>query len=148
MRMTIASAVAEQLIALAARSSDEICGLVFASGMHIDAIEPAANVAATPGDSFEIDPAVLFTAARHARAGGRAALGCYHSHPTGAPVPSARDVAGIGGEGEVWLIVAADRLSAWRAVVDDGARRFDVIDLALASPDALAQSDRENGEPL
>jgi len=43
---------------------------------------------------------------REARAVQREIVGCYHSHPRGLPVPSARDRESGGSEGFVWLIAA------------------------------------------
>jgi len=84
--------------------------------MRVDAILPAANVAADPAHRFEIDPAVLLAAHRAARAGGPEIVGHYHSHPQGGPAPSATDAAMAQGEDEIWLIVGDDgALGAWRA---------------------------------
>ncbi len=45
-------------------------------------------------------------------------MGCYHSHPNGAPAPSPRDVEGAGEAGFVWIIAGVDALGAY---VWDGA---------------------------
>src|SRR4051794_37907155 len=81
----------------------EICGLLYGSLLYgslgrIAEAEACANVAADPARSFEIDPAALFAAHRRARSGGApgadmAVIGHYHSHPSGAAVPSERDAA-------------------------------------------------------
>jgi len=131
MRMTIASDVARQLVELAARSDDEICGLVRGAMGHIDGLAPATNVSSHPNDSFEIDPRALFGAARARRDGVDRTIGHYHSHPEGCAEPSARDVAGISADGEVWLIVAGGQLTAWVGRINGGERRFDVIDLVV-----------------
>jgi proteasome lid subunit RPN8/RPN11 len=50
---------------------------------------------------------------KKARASGAAIIGCYHSHPEGAPRPSARDLAGAKEEDFLWLIVAGEALEAF-----------------------------------
>ncbi|RZM10829.1 MAG: hypothetical protein EOP68_05345, partial [Sphingomonas sp.] len=66
--------------------------------------------------SFEIDPVALFAAHRRARAGGQAVVGHYHSHPSGVPVPSARDAAQAMGDGALWLIIGGGEARLWRSV--------------------------------
>lgn len=106
MRIEIATGLIDDVIALAAADPGrEVCGLLFGTAGRIDSHRPAANVAGDPATTFEIDPAALFAAHRAARAGGAAMTGCYHSHPSGQAVPSARDVAGAT-PGQYWLIVA------------------------------------------
>jgi proteasome lid subunit RPN8/RPN11 len=82
----------------------------------IDSIIPAANIAESPADSFEIDPAALFAAHRSERAGGPRVIGHYHSHPVGPARPSARDAEAAGEAERLWLIVGEGGLTAWRAV--------------------------------
>lgn len=82
----------------------------------VTAILPTRNVAADPSRLFEIDPAVLLAAHRAARNGGPQVIGHYHSHPNGRAEPSPRDAADAAPDGAVWIVVAAGRLSAWRAV--------------------------------
>jgi proteasome lid subunit RPN8/RPN11 len=88
----------------------ECCGLLEGArsgeDWRVSAIHPARNLAAG-ADRFEIDPADHFAAARAARAAGRAIIGCYHSHPGGRAVPSARDLSGAGQQDFLWLIAAA-----------------------------------------
>lgn len=106
MPIEIATGLVEGVIARAAADpAREVCGLLFGGAGRIEAALATANVAADPATTFEIDPAALFAAHRAARAGGPAVIGCYHSHPSGRPVPSARDVAGAE-PGQYWLIVA------------------------------------------
>ncbi|MEO7688160.1 MAG: M67 family metallopeptidase [Sphingomonas sp.] len=109
----------------------EICGLLYGSRGRIAEAEACANVATDPARAFEIDPAALFAAHRRARAGGAAVIGHYHSHPSGAAVPSARDAAQAMGDGALWLILTAREGRLWRSgrlgafdevalIVDDG----------------------------
>jgi proteasome lid subunit RPN8/RPN11 len=91
----------------------ECCGLIEGRWRDADlaeavALHPAPNLAADP-DRFEIDPEAHFAALKRARAAGHALIGCYHSHPGGAAVPSARDLAGAGEEDFLWLIAALHR---------------------------------------
>jgi len=117
MKVGIASGVAELLLAEAsAAHPHECCGLLLgADAGCIDAGLPAANVAARPETGFEIDPALLLRAHREARGAGRRILGHYHSHPNGSPEPSPRDAARALDDGQLWLIIAAGTITAWRA---------------------------------
>ena len=99
----------------------ERCGLLTGDGQTITGFVPAANVHADPGRHFELDPALLLSATRAARAGGPAIIGHYHSHPAGgAAEPSAQDAAqadlpNCAGDGRLWLIVTPDDATLWRA---------------------------------
>ncbi len=122
----------------------EVCGLLLGprpanaaavAAVHIAAVLPTANVAAAPARNFEIDPAALLRAHREARGRGETVIGHYHSHPDGDGQPSRRDAARASENGQLWLIIAAGSITAWRAVADDPAalhRRF----LAVALADA------------
>ena len=128
----ISSTLLGRLLADAKNAPDrEVCGLLFGTQGRITEAEATANVAADPARSFEIDPAALFAAHRRARSGGPAIVGHYHSHPSGAAVPSARDAAQAMGDGALWLILTAGEGRLWRSdrlgafdevalVVDDG----------------------------
>jgi len=99
----------------------EGCGLLLgerrgASATVLEA-RPARNVRAS-ATQYEIEPEAVLAADQAARAAGRMLIGGWHSHPGGAPVPSAQDRA------EAWpdwcyVVVgladpAAPRLRAWR----------------------------------
>ena len=116
MTVRISSALLAQLLEESAASPHEVCGLLFGTGQEIRLAEPCRNVAARPEIAFEIDPAVLIAAHKAARAGGPAIVGCYHSHPGGSAAPSPRDAAAATPDGAIWLIIASDRVGAWRAV--------------------------------
>jgi desampylase len=132
MHFTMTRGIAPALLAAWGENPDEeVCGLLLGEGGdrgagHITAILPAANVHPDPARFFEIDPAVLIGAARAARAGGPRVLGCYHSHPTGVPAPSATDAAMAAHDGKLWAIVANGVIGWWR----DGESGFE----ALSSP--------------
>jgi len=97
-------------------------------GGRIAEAEACANVAADPARRFEIDPGALFAAHRRARAGGQAVIGHYHSHPSGAAVPSARDAAQAMGDGALWLILTAREGRLWRS---DRIGAFDEVELEV-----------------
>lgn len=134
MRAEISSAALHQIVAAAAASPQaEICGLLFGEPDRIDRAEPCANVAATPADSFEIDPAALLAAYRAMRKGGPRLAGCYHSHPVGRAAPSPRDAEAAAPDGWLWLIAAGGEVTAWRAVLDGSLYgRFDSVALEVA----------------
>ena len=105
----------DELIAEAAFAHPhECCGILLGEGEAIRAVMPAANVHPTPGTHFEIDPQALVAAHREAREGGARVLGYYHSHPNGLARPSSTDEAMATGQGLVWAIIAAGRVTFWR----------------------------------
>lgn len=131
MIVTIASGVVEVMQRHAlAEHPREACGLLYGSSGAIAAAEPARNVAASPGRSFEIEPATLLRGYREARGHGQAVLGWYHSHPNGVAEPSPTDAARAVEDGKLWLVVTADAVTAWTAVAD-GALHGRFIPVAL-----------------
>jgi proteasome lid subunit RPN8/RPN11 len=120
----ISRSLLDQILALAARESTEICGLLLGQGICIEQIVPADNVAADTTRQFEIDPAILVAAHRDARAGGLPVLGHYHSHPSGIADPSAADAAQASPDGSLWLIVGAGEARLWRSGSDGLHGRF------------------------
>lgn len=136
MGIAISSVLVKQITDHAASSRDEVCGLVFGDSAgdraseRIVAIAPCANVAPDPARRFEIDPVALIAAHRAARGGGARVIGHYHSHPTGSPVPSPRDAADAVEDGQLWLIVGAGRIRAWRSRAGGAiAGRFEAVTL-------------------
>jgi len=116
MELTISRALLDEIRAHAAEDAGrEVCGLLLGAGNAVSAVRRCANVAAEPERRFEIDPAALIAAHRAARGGGAAPIGHYHSHPSGAAIPSACDAA-MADPGSFWLIVAGDAIGCWRAV--------------------------------
>lgn len=111
----ISRSLLEQIVALAADDRHEVCGLLLGAPDRIEAIIPAANVAANPARHFELDPAALIAAHRAARSGGPAIIGHYHSHPSGVAAPSATDAACATPDGSLWLIIAGGEATLWRA---------------------------------
>jgi proteasome lid subunit RPN8/RPN11 len=115
--VSLAPGVAAAIHAAArAAAPRECCGLLEGErrggDWRVTALYPARNLAAQV-DAFDIDPAGHFAAVRAARARGLAIIGCYHSHPGGRPVPSARDLAGAGQDDFLWLIAADGGLGAF-----------------------------------
>lgn len=126
--VTIPIALLQEIIARAAERPDqEVCGLLFGTPDRIEAVVHAANVAACPRDTFEVDPQVLIAAMRAERAGGPRLVGHYHSHPGGLPSPSARDLAAAE-PGRLWLIVGSGEARLWMA----GEGRFRAMSLDAA----------------
>ena len=103
----------ERAIASAALAAfpRECCGLIEGvreeGGFVACRIHPARNLSQA-ANRFEIDPKDHVAAVKVARSGGQAIIGCYHSHPGGAAIPSQRDLARAGEEDFLWLIAAAD----------------------------------------
>lgn len=120
MKVSISRELLERVVRLAAAGTDEVCGLLFGGEGRIEAIRPAANVAADPSRHFELDPAVLIAAHRAARMGGARIVGHYHSHPGGFPVPSATDAVQAAPDGSLWLIVGGGTARLWVAGPGEG----------------------------
>src|SRR4051794_38813390 len=114
--IAISMRLRDDLRAAAAASDDEVCGLLLGRHGRVERAVACRNVAATPATRFELDPVALLAAHRAARDGGPAVLGHYHSHPSGDARPSPRDAADATPDGSIWLIVAGDAVTAWRAV--------------------------------
>lgn len=136
MALEISSEVLAAIVNEAERVPDrEVCGLLFGTPDRVTAARPCRNVAADPRTAFEIDPAHLIAAHRTARTGGPQIVGCYHSHPSGAPEPSVRDAEAAVADGSIWLIAAGRSVGCWRAVADgDRHGRFDAIRYRVVAP--------------
>lgn len=113
--------------AVAAAHPREACGILLGEGHRISAARAAANVHPAPETRFEIDPQALIDAHRAARAGGPQVIGYYHSHPQGAPEPSATDRAMAAGDGRVWAIIADRDVRFWR----DGKEGFAALPFTM-----------------
>lgn len=105
---------------------NEGCGLLLgrregAAAAVIEAL-PSDNSRASP-DRYEIEPEAVLDADRRARAAGLLLLGAWHSHPDGAPVPSATDRAEAWPDWCYLIVGLADlqrpELRAWRLLGDD-----------------------------
>ena len=133
MTVEISSAVLRAILdESAAFPGREVCGLLFGTPDRITGAQSCRNVDSDPARSFEIDPAQLIAAHRAARDGGPQIIGSYHSHPVGAPVPSARDAASAMPDRSIWLIVGGGKAGLWRAV-EGGIREglFDPVEYRL-----------------
>jgi proteasome lid subunit RPN8/RPN11 len=90
-RLTLPRRVVNALLNAAQQQpQQEVCGFVVRRNGGV-ALLPVSNVADTPHCRFEMDPRELLEAFRRARDDGQTLLAVYHSHPTGAAVPSALD---------------------------------------------------------
>jgi desampylase len=98
--------VRDRLIAHAREESPrECCGLLLGRGDEVAEARRARNVASSPETRFVIDPKDHIDARRDGRARGLEILGFYHSHPHGAAVPSATDLAEATYPGCVYAII-------------------------------------------
>jgi len=114
MDIEVARSVIAAILADAARAApDEACGLLLGAPVIVQAV-PTRNVHQTPRSHFEIDPAALIAAHKAERGGGSVLAGYWHSHPSGPPDPSATDRASASGDGRVWAIAGAGRVTFWR----------------------------------
>ncbi len=134
MKIRIARTAHDLVLSEAERAGDrEACGLLVGQEALVEAVIPAANVAADPHRMFEVDPVILLSAHRSARQSGRLVIGHYHSHPGGRASPSLRDAANAHQEGVLWIIVGeGSALAAFRAKVGgEIAGRFDHVELEI-----------------
>ncbi len=94
----------------------EVCGLVFGADDEVHSLQATINVADKSANEFEIDPTALIAAHRAMREGGHLVIGCFHSHPNGLAQPSETDARHAAPDGQLWLIIAGEEVTAWRAV--------------------------------
>jgi proteasome lid subunit RPN8/RPN11 len=118
MALHLSSSDWRQLLDWAETAGDhECCGLLRGEGDRVVAVDLAQNVATDPARHFEIDPAALISACKDARSGGIPVLGFFHSHPNGVAAPSPTDIAQAALDEHIWLIIAAQAITAWQPVV-------------------------------
>ncbi len=91
----------------------ESCGIILGTqtddGWRVTGIAESRNIAPPDrNDRFEIDPALLLSTQKAARAGGPRMIGVYHSHPNGRAEPSETDLATVWQTGMIWIISAVD----------------------------------------
>ena len=109
------------MIAHARRSAPlECCGLLVGTPERIDESVATRNVASHPS-RYRIDPEAHIELNRRLRGTGRAVVGAYHSHPSSAAEPSARDVDEAYYPEFVYVIVSladpdAPRVGAYRII--------------------------------
>lgn len=115
MKITVTAAQLDEIGQQARRAlPQEACGLIAGritgeGDAVVSALHASENLAPAGADSFEIDPALHISLQRDLRGSGEAIIGVYHSHPLGAPEPSARDVNSARAAayaGWLWLITA------------------------------------------
>ena len=102
-----------------AEAPRECCGLLIGAGSVVDEAVPVRNVHPAPATRYLIDPAAHIAAVRCLRGTPRSILGCYHSHPRTAAVPSSTDLAEALYPDYVWIIVSlaspeSPQLAAYR----------------------------------
>ena len=93
MNITLSPGVLDALTAHAVRGyPEEACGLIAGHGTFGERFLPAENVLASP-TAYEMSPAWLASTFRALRESGEELVAIMHSHPSGAAVPSRRDIA-------------------------------------------------------
>lgn len=110
----------------------ECCGLLLGQGAYVHKLILADNIASQPDTHFEIDPSNLIAAEKDMRSGGLSVLGYFHSHPNGAAQPSDTDAKMATADGRLWLIIAAETITAWQATNDGVLHgRFNPVTLVI-----------------
>ena len=93
MRFAVAAGLLDRIVGHARdRLPEEACGFLIGRSGTVEQFVPAPN-ALRNQTAFEVEPRFLFNMFRQLRSSGETLLAICHSHPTGAAVPSARDVA-------------------------------------------------------
>jgi desampylase len=116
----------------------ECCGLVEGvvtpDGWRALAVHKTKNLAGDPARHFLIDPEIQFRLLRGLRGTERAIIGCFHSHPDGAPQPSERDREGATDDGFVWLVAggAPEAFEVKAYVFDAAQNAFGPLAIAVA----------------
>lgn len=83
----------ERLAVLAqAAYPEEGCGLLLGRDRRVAEAWPLTNIAPRARDHYECDPLEYLAAERRADEAGLKVMGIWHSHPDGAPEPSAVDL--------------------------------------------------------
>lgn len=126
--MIIDRAVLDQIVGEArAAAPRECCGLLVGSGAVVHSAVAARNL--SPTDTrYLLDPADHFRVRREARHRGLEVIGFYHSHPHGAPMPSATDLAEADYPELVWMIVGLEPAAAAKLF---RIRAGDAVEVAL-----------------
>jgi proteasome lid subunit RPN8/RPN11 len=124
----------DQLLDWAKQAADnECCGLIFGQDGDVHYLQLTANLAPDSRRHFEIDPVELIAAQKAERTGSLSLLGYFHSHPNGRATPSQNDADMAAADGRIWLIVAANIVSAWEALPDGNIHgRFNPISLVIS----------------
>lgn len=124
------SAIESMLVAARSAAPHEACGLLLGQAGAIRAVVATENVAAQVERNFEIDPVALLRHHREARGRGEAVIGHYHSHPNGNPEPSRTDAARAVENGQIWLIIGGDAVTAWTVTASGSVHgRFEPVAL-------------------
>jgi proteasome lid subunit RPN8/RPN11 len=100
-------AIAKMIEHARACAPNEACGLVAGLDGMVAKVYALTNTDEAP-DRFTLDPAEHFAAIQDAETNGWVVSGSFHSHPSGAPIPSASDLDGGGDPGWTNLIVGVE----------------------------------------
>jgi proteasome lid subunit RPN8/RPN11 len=114
-----------------AEAPKEACGLLLGQGGAVAEVIRARNEDPDPRTGFVVSPHDLFAALNRAERDSLELVGVYHSHPSGHPIPSERDIREAYYPEAAQLIVglagAEPKLAAWR--IDGG--RVSRVDLFI-----------------
>ena len=130
--LAISQAELRRLVALCERAApEEACGLlggVERAGRTALTVYPVENLLHSR-TGFRISRRQVETTERAMRARGERLCGCYHSHPTAGPRPSARDKRHAT-RPDFWWLIYSPRARSLRAFFWDG-RSFHQAPLRL-----------------
>lgn len=122
--LSLPRAAYDDILAHAAGSDEEICGILAgergddgADESRVEAVHRATNVADDPRTRYLIDPEEQLRLIEEIEDGGREVVGFYHSHPEGPALPSETDAERAAWPGYSYAIcVPGERpyLGSWR----------------------------------
>jgi proteasome lid subunit RPN8/RPN11 len=121
-----------------AEAPNEACGLLLGQGGAVTEIVRTRNDDPDPHNGFVVSPRDLFAVLNRVEQQSLELVGVYHSHPTGHPIPSERDIREAHYPDAAQLIVGLagpePEIAAWR--IDSG--RVSRIDLFVQAARPLS----------
>lgn len=121
-----------------AEAPNEACGLLIGKAGEVTEVVPTRNEDPDPRTGFVVAPSDLFAILNRLEQQSLELVGVYHSHPTGHPIPSERDIREAHYPDAAQVIVglakSAPEIAAWR--IDAG--RVTRIDLFIQAARPLA----------
>ncbi len=114
--MALRLGVLKDHLKLIARSNIERIGMIIGRGTVGYALIAVKNTAGNPRIEFSGDPWDIVVAHNTADILGVEVIGIYHTHPSGEPNPSPRDLDGMIAWPYIWVIASPMIVRGWRLI--------------------------------